>query len=45
MKLLAREKILPHNSVLSYQIELYFPKHKLATEVYEKGHTNRDKEK
>ena len=30
---------------LSYQIDLYFPKHKLALEVDENGHTDGDKRK
>ena len=33
------------NSVLSYQIDLHFPKHKLAMEVDEKRPTDRDKKK
>ena len=33
MKLFAREKVLLQHSVLSYQIDLYFLKHKLAIEV------------
>ena len=31
-----------HNSVLSYKIDLYFPEHKLAIEVDEKGHEDRN---
>ena len=37
--------MLPQHSVLSYQIDLYFPKHKLAVEIDKKGHTDRDEEK
>ena len=34
-----------YHSVLSYQIDLHFPKYKLAIEVDEKRHTDRDKRK
>ena len=37
--------MLLHNSVLSYQIDLYFPEHKLAIEVDEKGHIDIDLKK
>ena len=30
------------HSVLSYRIDLYLPRHKLAIEIYEKGHKVRD---
>ena len=30
-----------YNSVLGYKIYFYLPKHKLAIEVDEKGHTDR----
>ena len=33
------------HSVLGYRTDLYFPKHKLAIEVDEKGQTDRDKRK
>ena len=36
MKLFTKEKMLPQHSVLSYQIDLYFSKHKLAVEIDEK---------
>ena len=36
MKIFANKKILLQHSVLSYRIDLYFPKHKLAIEVDEK---------
>ena len=39
------KKILPQNSVLDYQIDLNFLEHKLAIEVDEKGHTDRDEKK
>ena len=39
------KKILLQHSVLGYRLDLYFPKHKLAIEVDEKGHTDRDKRK
>ena len=45
MKLLAREKMLAQHSILSYQIYLYFSKHKFAIEVDEKGHIDREEEK
>ena len=35
------EIILQHN-VLSYRIDAYFPKYKLAIEVHEKNHNDRD---
>ena len=37
MKTFSNEKALPQYSVLSYRIDLYFPEHKLAIEVDEKG--------
>ena len=45
IKTFSNEKILQQYSVLSYQIDLYFPNHKLAIEVDEKGHTDRDERK
>ena len=45
IKRFSNEKILPQYSVLDYQIDLYFLEHKLATEVDEKGHTERDEKK
>ena len=45
MKVFSNEKILLQHSVLNYQIDLYFPKPKLAIEVDEKGHTGRDENK
>ena len=45
IKLFSNEKILLQHSVLNYQIDLYFSKHKLAIEVNEKGHTDRDEKK
>ena len=41
MKKFSNEKTLPQLSVLSYQIDFYFPEHKLATEVDEKQHDGR----
>ena len=38
MKAFLNEKISQQHSVLSYQIDLYFPEHKLAIEVDEKLH-------
>ena len=37
----AEEIILQHN-VLGYRIEAYFPKYKLAIEIDEQGHNDRD---
>ena len=37
------KKILLQHSILSYKIDLYFPEHKLAIEVDEKGHKERKK--
>ena len=45
MKAFSNEKILLQNSVLNYQIVLYFSKHNLAIKVHEKGHTDRDEKK
>ena len=42
MKLFSNVKILLQHSVLSKKIDLYFLEHKLAIEVDEKGHTDRD---
>ena len=44
-KTFSNKKILSQLSVLSYQIDFYFPRHKLAIEVDEKGHTDRDERK
>ena len=35
VKTFSNQKILPQHSVLSYQVDLYFPKHKLAIEVFQ----------
>ena len=45
IKTFSNEKILPQQPVLGYQIDLYFPNHKLAIEVDEKGYTDRDERK
>ena len=45
IKSFSNEKTLPQHSVLNYPIDLCFPEHKLAIEVDEKGHTDRDNEK
>ena len=42
IKAFLNEKTLPQHSMLSYQIDLYFPVHKLAIEVDQKGYTDRD---
>ena len=44
-KTFSNKKILSQLSVLSYQIDFYFPMHKLAIEVDEKGHTDRNERK
>ena len=41
----SNEKILLQYSVLDYQIDLYFLERKLAIEVDEKGHTDRDEKR
>ena len=41
----SNEKILQQHSVLNYEIDLYFSQHKLAIEVDEKGHTDKDEKK
>ena len=38
------KKILLQHSVLRYRIDLYFPRHKLAIQIDEKGHKDIDKE-
>ena len=43
MKLFAKEEILLQHFVLSYKIDSYFPKHKLAMEVDEKRYKGRKK--
>ena len=43
VKLLSNEKILLQHSVLGYWID--FPEHKLAIQVDEKGHTDRNERK
>ena len=45
IKVFSNEKISLQYSVLNYQIDLYFSEHKLAIEVDEKEHTNRDEKK
>ena len=44
-KSFASKEILLQHSALSYRIDLYFPKHKLAIEIDEKGHKDRNKYK
>ena len=44
-ELFPKEKILLQHSVLDCKIDWYFPKHKLAIGVDEKGHTDRDEKK
>ena len=41
----SKEKILLQHSVLSYSIDLYFLKHKLAIAVDEKGHKDSEEHK
>ena len=45
IKVFSNEKILLKHSALNYQIDLYFSEHKLAIEVDEKGHSDRDRKK
>ena len=40
--LFSAEKIIPQYNVLSYRIDTYFPNYKLAVEIAEQGHNNRD---
>ena len=40
--LFAGEKIILQDNVLGYRIDAYFPKYKLAIEVDEQGHNDRD---
>ena len=42
VKAFSNGSLLPQYSVLSYQINLFFPKHKLAIEIDEKGHIDID---
>ena len=42
MKVFPSEEILLQYSVLSYKIDLYFSNHRLAIEVDEKGHKDRN---
>ena len=44
-KTFSNEKVLPEYSILDNQIDLYFLEHKLAIEVDEKEHTDRDQRK
>ena len=44
IKALSNEKTLPQDCALSYQIDLYTPEYKLAIEVDEKAHTDRNNE-
>ena len=43
MKVFASKEILLQHSVLSYRIDLHFPKHRLAIKVDEKGQKDRNK--
>ena len=42
MKIFLVKKILLQHSVLGYRIDLYFSEHKIAMEIDENGHKNRD---
>ena len=42
IKLFAKEEILLQHSVLGYLIDLYFPKHRLAIDIDENGHKDRN---
>ena len=39
--LFAAEEIMQQCNILSYRVDAYFPKYKLAIEVDEQGHNNR----
>ena len=45
MKVFSMERVLFEYDVLGYQIDAYFPEHKLAIEIDELGHTDRDIDK
>ena len=45
MKIFSSEKRLLQHSVLGYNFDLYFPQHKLAIEIDEQRHKDRDKHK
>ena len=45
IKAFPNKKVLPQHSVLNYQMDLNFPKHKSAIEVDEKGRSDRDGKK
>ena len=38
----AAEEIILQNNVLGYRLDAYFPKYKLAIEIDEQGHNDRD---
>ena len=42
MKVFASKEILLQHSVLSYKIDLYFSKHRLAIQIDKKGHNGRN---
>ena len=42
MTVFTAEKIILQHNVLGYRIDAYFPKYKLAIEVHEQGHNDRD---
>ena len=41
----SKEIISIQHLVLSYEIDIYFPEHRIAVEIDELGHTNRDNNK
>ena len=45
MKVFAKKKMKLQHSVLNYYIDVYFPKYRLAVEIDEKGHLERDENK
>ena len=45
MKVFAKEKMKLQHSILNYYIDLYFPEYRLAVEIDEKGHLDRNEEK
>ena len=42
MTLFAAEEIILQHNILGYRTDAYFPKYKLAIEVDEQGHNDRD---
>ena len=45
MKVFSKEKMKLQHSILNCYIDLYFPEYRLAVEIGEKGHLDRDENK